>query len=195
MGGGANARGGVAHGGFFGSFDQLGQGFGAHTRVDRDDVGCFGAHGQRCKVFDRVIACIGIQRGVDRKGHAVHQYGVAIGRGALDLGGGDIAACAAFVVDDEIATSEFIELLGQSARHNVGGRARRKCHQQAHGFGLGPLRCLGKTERGTQAYQGQQALATVDERHGVLQRCVCKPKIMALQPPAQAGTGLGETLG
>ena len=66
---------------------------------------------------------------------------VAVGRGADDLGRGDVAAGAGFVVDDDRLPQRLGELLRHDARHHVGAAAGREAHDDADRLG-GPGRGL-----------------------------------------------------
>ena len=61
VGGGSNARRCITEGRFLGSLYQLRQSFGSYAGIDREDVGRFGTQCHRHKVFQSVVARIGIE--------------------------------------------------------------------------------------------------------------------------------------
>jgi hypothetical protein len=58
---------------------------------------------------------------------------------ARELGGADVAARPALVVDHELLAEGAAELVADQAAHRVGAAARREGHDEAHGLGR-PLR-------------------------------------------------------
>ena len=73
-----------------------------------------------------------VERGVDRVGGADQQKGIAVRRRIHHAFGGDIAAGARPVVDDNLLTEPLGEPLRHHPRRNVGGTAGRKSNDQAH---------------------------------------------------------------
>ncbi|KAG1484022.1 hypothetical protein G6F54_013487 [Rhizopus delemar] len=72
-----------------------------------------------------------VQRVVDGVGADVaHQQGVAIGLGAHQFRGADIAARARLVLDHDGLAPRRPQVLGDGAREDVGGAAGRKRHDQ-----------------------------------------------------------------
>jgi hypothetical protein len=69
----------------------------------------------------------------------VHQDRVAIGRGALDLAGGDVAAGTGLVLDHEIAAGHLAEFECHHAGDHIGKCTGAKAHDDVDGFGFGPI--------------------------------------------------------
>ena len=86
----------------------------------------------------------------------MNQDGVSIRCSAFDLGSGNIAACPAFVFNDEVATGNFRQLLRERARHDVRGSTRCKSDQQGNGLGFGPI-ALGRCVQAHDSGQGCHA--------------------------------------
>ena len=59
-----------------------------------------------------------------------HHESVAIGLGLGDVVGGDVAAGAGLVLDDELLAEFLRQLGGDDPRQNVGGAAGREGHDE-----------------------------------------------------------------
>ena len=60
--------------------------------------------------------------------------GVAVGGGLRAERGAEAALSAAAIVDDDLLIPGFREFDGEQARQRIGAAARRKRHNEAHGF-------------------------------------------------------------
>ena len=108
-----------------GERDHVGHGLRLDRLVDHQQIGDERGEEDRLEVPDRVVRQIGIERRIHRVGGGVVHDGVAV---AIRLGhrrGGDGAAGAAAIVDDELLAPHVAELLEQDAAHRVGAARRR----------------------------------------------------------------------
>jgi hypothetical protein len=108
-----------------GERDHVGHGLRLDRLVDDQQIGDERGQKDRLEVPDGVIRQIGVERRVHRVGGGVIHDGVAV---AIRLGhrrGGDGAAGAAAIVDDELLAPHVAELLEQDAPHRVGAARRR----------------------------------------------------------------------
>src|SRR5262249_19803389 len=85
-------------------------------------------------------------RGIDRGHRRDHEQRVAVGGCLHDRLGGDVAAGARPILDDELLAETLRKPLPDQPRDNVGGAAGGKSHQQAHRPRRIGLRC-GNTQR------------------------------------------------
>ncbi len=133
-----------------------------HRRVDHHGVGHIGQQAQRGEVFHAAKGHVGHQRGVHRVGaHGAYQQGVAVGPGARDHGGADIAGCAGLVVDDHRLAEGAGQVLGQHTRQDVGGAAGGPRHDQRDGLlreGVGRAGARGSGKQRERGKAKQAAL-------------------------------------
>jgi len=120
-----------------------------HGRVHRDDIGRAGSEYHRREVLQRIVARTGVQAGVHRVGDADHEHRVAVGRGALDELGADVAARAGLVLHHHRLSQRLAELLGHEAPDDVGRAPRAEGDDELYGMLLRPFLSEGRTgERG-----------------------------------------------
>ena len=100
----------------------------------------------RRQIRQGIVAERAVERGIRRQRRGAVEDGVAVGFGACDEFVADIGAGAAFVVDDDLLTPDFRELLGEDPRVGVGRPARRDRHNHVHGA-IGPAARLGLRAR------------------------------------------------
>ena len=132
MGGGADARGGIRQLILARELQQLLQILRRHRRIHGDDVRRARPEDHRHEIGERVIAGVRIQRRVHGVSNAGDEQHVAVGRGALHLLGGDVAASAGLVLHDHRLAERLGELRRHQARDEVGGAARRKADHDVH---------------------------------------------------------------
>jgi hypothetical protein len=84
----------------------------------------------------RIIAGIGIEAGAGRERAGIgEQDGVAVGRGARDLAGGDGAAGAAAIIDYDWLAERRAHLVGHDAGDDAGAAAGREGDDEGDGPG------------------------------------------------------------
>ena len=80
-------------------------------------------------------------------GTGSHKDHVAIRRASRRELAADVSPCTGTIIDDDLLTPDFTQLLRDDARNDVRRTARRKRHDDAHGFGRITLcpcqRCQG----------------------------------------------------
>ena len=137
----------------FGERDEFRHRFRRNIRIDRHQVRHPCDDGDRLDVLDRIVGHVLLNILVDRVGaRRADDEGVAVRIGLGDEIGGDVAACARLVLDDELLAVFFRELLRHEAAENVGGAAGGERHDEFHrmvrprcGFGRAAQeRCGGK---------------------------------------------------
>ena len=166
----------------------------ATRRIGRHDRRQADQRGDRREVLDRVVAEVRIERRVDRHraGIAEHQH-MAVGRRLGDHVGGDDAAGARHVLDDEGLAERVGEFFREQPRQHVGIAAGAGGRDQPHRMG-GPglvLRQRGGMAR--RAHQGReqgerQAIASgVPPVSSLSARLTPRPRCRApARPPAAA---------
>ena len=82
----------------------------------------------RCEVLHRVVVDLAVQRGRNAQRRCGEQHGVAVRCRLGDELGRDHRARAGLVLDDHGLAEAVLQTLGQRARHDVGGTARRERH-------------------------------------------------------------------
>ena len=103
------------------------------------------------EVLDRIVAQIGVERGVGRVAEMHDQQVVPVGRLAGDLRRSDRAAGPGQVLDDELSAEILAQSLRGDARDHVTWAARRIGHHHRHrptaGIVLRPCRDGQKPDR------------------------------------------------
>ena len=130
---------------------------GRKTRVGHDHQRPAGHPRHRLEIVQQVEGRVLVQAGVDGMVHAHHQQGMAVGRRLGHQRRAQIAAGALDVVDHHRLAPQLGQPGAQLAGHDVGRRAHREGHHDAHRagrVGLRPGRCGGGPGQGGQA--GQQ---------------------------------------
>ena len=88
-----------------------------------------------------VEAEVRVERHARRKRHLMQQHGIAVGRGAGGTAGGDHAAGAADVLDDDLLAERLRHAVLDDARDRIGRAAgRERHHERDRTAGIG-LRC------------------------------------------------------
>src|SRR5262249_17704432 len=118
------------------------------------------------EVLDEVESEIGRDDRVDGVGDGALQQGVAVVRRVRHEIGGDVAASAAAVLDDELLPEPLAERLCEHARGDIARRAGGKADDDAHRPRRIALR-FGEPrgKRGSAGYELQKS--TTGARHGV----------------------------
>ena len=101
----------------------------------------------RREVGDRIVAERGVEEAIDRHRQRADQDGVAVGLGARDRLGADIAAGAALVLDHHLLAPDLGQPVGEDARDHVGSAAGRKRHDQSD-MTVGPALRPGSADEG-----------------------------------------------
>jgi hypothetical protein len=103
-----------------------------------------GDEGDRRQVAIRIEShlLLHVRRDRERPG-CPEQQGMTVGRCPCDELGGDVAACAAAVVDHDLLAEAFRKLLRDHARHRIARAARRETDDEAQR----PRRILGRSCR------------------------------------------------
>ena len=91
--------------------------------------------GDRREVGDRIVADRREQVAVEREPGGGDVHGVAIGSGARDLLGGDVAAGARLVLDHDLLAPHLAEPRAEDAGDAVDAAAGRERHHQLHDAG------------------------------------------------------------
>ncbi len=139
-------------------FDQLFDALRRHRRIDRDDVGRIGDHGDRREILDRVVGDLGVQAHIDHEAGAHHGERVAVGRRLRHFGVGDIAAGAGFVIDVELLAKGGRQFLPDDTGDHIGGSAGGEADQQPH-------RMIGILAGGAGAAGNEQGPAESQQAH------------------------------
>ena len=101
--------------------------FAGTVGIDHQDVGLRADQADRDEILLGVVVQLLVERGVGGEDAVVaHQQRVAVGRRARDLLGGDVAAGAGPVLDDERLVQDFVEPLADDARQHVARAAGRE---------------------------------------------------------------------
>src|SRR5215831_16249274 len=99
--------------------NELGQRLGWERWRHDDDEGGFGDARDRRDIAYEIEVEIPVERDVHRVGRDWHQDRVAIGFGLRDVFGGDVAAGARLVLDHELLTEAFRQMLPGKSRNDV----------------------------------------------------------------------------
>ena len=154
----------------------------SHVGEQVGDVAIFHArmHQQQCRrhadqpdrgdVLARIVADVGEQvRTCRHRGGVGQQDGVAVGRAFKDRAGCDRAAAAQRpVLHHDLLAERRAHAVGDRARHDVVGAARRqRNHQRDRPVGIVALRCGRRDKRGLRGHSdGNGECATCDvDRH------------------------------
>ena len=114
-----------------GERDQLRHRVGGHRGIDHQDVGLGADQADRDEILLGVVVQLLVERGVGGEDAVVaHQQRVAVGSGTGDLLGGDVAAGAGPVLDDEGLVQDVLKPPADDARQHVARPARREGDQQ-----------------------------------------------------------------
>jgi hypothetical protein len=116
-----------------GQRDELAHVLHRQARAGHQDRRRGGHAGERGEVLHRVEGQRGVQRGVDGVAGEAQQQRVAVGRGLGDRVGGDVAARAGLVLDDDGAAQRGTHADGQRARQRVGRAAGGRADEDTHG--------------------------------------------------------------
>ena len=146
--------------------DQLGDGVDLELRIDREDARLRHQLRDRRDVFRRVVGQFRKQQRVDgeRAADADADSG-AVGRGFRDQIGGEIAAGAGLVLDQENTVGIFLgQPITDKPRHDVRRRTRPEWHQNVHGLGRPSRRCRLRRCRHAGREQQQQRHHNAFER-------------------------------
>ena len=121
------------------------------------------------ELFDRVVRWLALQIRCDGKRAGVgQQQGVAVGRLAGQLGGGNHAAGTGFVVHHDLLLQRLLHRHLHGARGKVDATARRVTHHHTDGFagvGLRKGQASGRGQRG-KSQRGAQGAGDVGGVHG-----------------------------
>ena len=133
---------------------QFGDAVDVEARIDRERARLADELRDRRNILARIVGQGRKQQGVDGQRPAdAHAQGRAIGRGFGDRIGGEIAAGARLVLDQENAVGVFLhQAVGDQAGDDIGRRARAEWYQDAHGFRRPGLR-QGRSTKGHQQPQ------------------------------------------
>ena len=101
-------------------------------RIHLHDVGYADDAGDRRDVADEIVAELVVERHVDRRPRVDQEQRVAVGARACDRLGGDVAAGAQPVLDDEWLAEPVRQPLPYQARGDVGGAAGSEADDDAH---------------------------------------------------------------
>ena len=112
--------------------DELRDRFGRKRRHHDHDVGIAADAGDRRDVADEIVIQLVVERRIDRVGKRRQQQRLPVGRRLDHRLGGDTAAAADPVLDDERLAEPIGQPLRHQARQNVGRAAGAKADQQAH---------------------------------------------------------------
>ena len=139
---GAGGRIGDLSGIGLGVVDELLEGLGLEVRIGDEHAGVGRGDGNVDEVAHRIEVAAAVERGRDRQARDHrHQERVAVGGRLGDDRGADHGALAGLVVDDDGLAELLAEILGDHARHDVGGAAGRIGHDELDGL-AGPRRGL-----------------------------------------------------
>ena len=116
-----------------------------HLLGDHDDMRRHRAHGDAHEIVGLPVEVLDQRRVGRMVGRILHQDRVAVGLGAGDDGGADIAVAAALVVDDHLHAQLLAQQVGIESCHQIGAAARRGRHH--HGDRLVGIVRLGKGGR------------------------------------------------
>ncbi len=119
--------------------DQLLEVFRRHRRIHGDDVRRGRPEDHRNEIGERVVARVRIQARVHRVSDARDEQRIAVGRGALHLLRGDVAAGAGLVLHHHRLTKRLRQLRRHQARDQIGGARRRKADHDVNRFLLRPV--------------------------------------------------------
>jgi hypothetical protein len=119
-----------------------------HRRVLRhpNEVRIFAEQRDRHKVAHRIVVERRIEHRHDRQRRRAEQHRVAVGRGVGGGVMGDVAACAALVLDDDLLAPYLRQAAGGDARGRVGPAARREADDQPH-HARRPGLCRGEASK------------------------------------------------
>jgi hypothetical protein len=117
-----------------GVLDELGERVHRQVLVHDEHVRRLRGEGHGLETLDRIPLQVLEQRGIGRVVAGVgEQEGVPVRLGTRHLAGGDVAAGATLVVDDDLLAEFLGQALGEQARGEVRRPARRGGHHQRHG--------------------------------------------------------------
>ena len=122
-------RAGIEPAGCLGERDQLGDGLRRKGRVRHHHDGGRGDEADRPEIPRHVVARLGIEAGVDRRGPACrHRQGVAVGRRPRRGPRADHAGGAAAVLDDDLLAERRRKPFGGDAADRIDAAAGRERH-------------------------------------------------------------------
>ena len=139
--------------------DELGNRLGRNRWIHHHDVGHADDARDRRDVADEIEIELVVERRIDRVRRADQEKRVAVGRRAHDRLGGDIAAGARPVLDDELLAEPLRQPLTDQARDDVGRAAGGKADNDAHRprrIGLRPSDARHGRQRGSARGQMQK---------------------------------------
>ena len=145
-------------------FDQFLRSLCLDRRMDDQDIWSDSRKDDRNEVLERVIGTIFVEARVHDITRGGHQERVAVARRSRDIDGTDIAAGPANVLDIELLSEFFRQLLPDQSRHHVSWSAGRKRHNDLHRM-IGITCGLGRTAGD---YGCGQCENTHCELHGLL---------------------------
>ena len=152
-----------------GIVDELRNGIGRERCIDFHHVGYAGDGRNRRDVARKIVVEFSVERDVDRMRGRDHEQRVAVRRRIHDCLGGDIAAGAGAVLDDELLAEPLRQALTHEPRQDVGDTAGRIADDQFHGpRGISPSRCDTRKNRERGSARGQIQKSTAANFHRVL---------------------------
>jgi hypothetical protein len=128
-----------------GERDHIGDRVRRQLGIDRHDQRQLGEQNDRRKILDWIVGQRRVEIGADAvRRNRVEEERIAVGVRLGDRRGGDDAAGAAAVADDDRCTQRGAELGADDAGHEVGGAAgRHRDHQLDGSIRIGALRLRG----------------------------------------------------
>src|SRR5260370_23939943 len=101
--------------------------------MDNQNVRLDGNQGDRGEILYRVVGEVAVQTVVGGEDAVVaEQPGMAVGGAFGDRFGGEVAARAGAVLDEDLMAPALGELLAESTREDVARPARREADHEAH---------------------------------------------------------------
>ena len=116
----------------FGQSNELGHIVSRQTWIGHQHVACFGQGGYRLKIFDRIEAGFGVQKGVDDlRAVGIHQQGIAVVLGFGGVGGPHVTPCPRSVFNHHRLTPLLSELLCHHTGNRIIGASSCLRHHQS----------------------------------------------------------------
>ena len=160
--------------------DELGNGLGRNRWIDHHDNGNAADARDRRDVADEIEIELVVERRVDRVRRSDQEERIAVRRRAHDRLGGDIAASARPVLDDELLAEPLRQPLTDQARDDVGRAAGGEADDDAHRprrIGLRPRDARHGRQRGSARGQMQKLSAgKFHRRPSVSRRFIRSPR-------------------